>query len=489
MRRVLLYINPVLRLGSRRYSFLFPFFGTLVFCILVEVYAYFIVKDPNAIGVLAIVIFLALVIYFSFRDGVLGGLVATTITIAYYFYIIYTRNYTGERLASGLETTIFLGLVYCSLAGTIGWLKQAVDILIEREADERKRLQTVIAQLPVGVIVTDSIGRVIQVNSQVESILGTKVPLGFRMGEESLLEFRSNGKVVVPSHSSLAKALASGRAIVGREVMVKRKDGKDVYLQVNANVVRNKKGKVIAAASIINDLTAQKEVDMRKDDFVNMASHELKTPITSMKLYIDSLLLGVKNLNTARVIKIVHSLKNQTERLQQLVSDLLDVSRLQTGKLSITKEMFRLDSLIEETLDMVQVSPDEARVIFAKKIPVEIYGDKFRIYQVLTNIITNAIKYSAQGAKVIVRIKKSGGRAVVSVQDFGIGIAKEQQQKIFERLYQVVDDKEKTFPGFGMGLYISKEIVKRHRGSIWVESQKGKGSTFYFSLPVQVNKD
>jgi signal transduction histidine kinase len=186
-----------------------------------------------------------------------------------------------------------------------------------------------------------------------------------------------------------------------------------------------------------------------------------------------------------RATKIVGSIQHQIERLQELVNDLLDVSRLQTGKLTFTKEDFRIDQLVEEAIADLKGMAKDQRIVYTGKVAIKVHADKFRIYQVLTNLITNAVKYSGDGKSIKLNIKRKEGKVVVSVQDFGIGIAKEQQRKIFDRLYQVIDDKQKTFPGFGMGLYIAKEIITRHQGKIWVESEKGKGSTFFFTLPLK----
>ncbi len=269
-----------------------------------------------------------------------------------------------------------------------------------------------------------------------------------------------------------------------QEFQISRKDGKTVYVRSNASPIHNRDNKIIAAASLIIDVTDQKEMELRKDDFVNMASHELKTPITSMKLYIDSLIPRVKKYDDPQAARILTSIKDQTGRLQKLVNDLLDVSRMQTGKLSFTKEDFRLDEVIHETVDLLQDSAKNHEIIIKQTIPAVVHGDRFRMYQVFTNLVTNAVKYSPEGKKIIVNMYAEGSQVITSVQDFGIGIAKSQQEKIFDRLYQVVDYTEKTFPGFGMGLYISREIVNRHDGSIWVESEKGKGSTFFVSLPI-----
>ena len=483
LNQALTYLNPIERLGVKRYSFVFPLIANLALIILSELYAYGIARDPMGVGVYIIFLNVAFIIYFAFRDGIRGGFISSVFSIVYYFYIIYTRHFKGAQFNSGIDTTIILGVLYFLLAGIIGWLKQTIDALIEREADEKRRLQAIVDQLPVGVLITDNNGRLTHRNKQIDAILGMKMPLGFRIGKDTLTNNTIDGKLINPSHAPLAQALAKGKSVVGKEFVFERSDKKHVFLQISSSPIYNKNGKIIAAASITNDITPLKEMEARKDDFVNMASHELKTPITSMKLYIDLLLKKLKTHEDERTVKTLNGIKYQTEKLQELVSDLLDVSRIQTGKLTFKKETFKINTLIEETVDGLQgMSPHNINYI--TKTPVIVYADRFRIYQVLTNLITNAIKYSPGKEAIIIRLKRANGKAIVSIQDFGLGITKEEQSKIFERLYQVIDSKEKTFPGLGMGLYISKEIIKRHRGTIWVESTKGKGSTFYFSLPM-----
>lgn len=479
------YLNPIRRLGKRNYSILFPLFVSLAIPIFSEVFAIQIAKNPNIVGSYIIWLNVATIMYFAFRDGLRGGIIAAVLPICYYFYIIYSRQHSGQQLVTSIETTLVLGGLFLAMAGIIGWLKQTIDRLIENEADEKQRLQAILQQMPVGVVITDSKGTVMQVNKKLETILGTKIPSAFTIGSDPILPTVAKGKKIVPSKGPLAQVIATGKAVVGKEFTITRKDGKQVYVLTSAVPIHNKIGKLIAATSIINDVTQQKELEKRKDDFVNMASHELKTPLTSMKLYIDSLSSRVRGYNDERVNKTINSIKIQTDRLQELVNDLLDVSKIQTGKLSFTKEIFRIDVLVAETIDDVRGIAKHQEIILNNKAPINVYADRFRIYQVVTNLITNAIKYSPNANQIKVRVKREAGKVVVSVQDYGIGIAKEQQKKIFERLYQVIDDNGKTFPGFGMGLYISKEIVTRHKGAIWVESEKGKGSTFYFTLPLK----
>lgn len=479
MAAILHHLNPFVRLGHRNYSLITPFLGIAIPCILMEFYAFNIAKDPNAVNLTAIFIPIILIIFFAFRDGIRGGAIVSGVTIFYYFYIIYTRNHAGSQLISSLETTGVLAVIYFALAGIIGWLKQSLDSLIEREADEKRRLQAIIRQLPVGVIITDSKGLIVQVNKKVDEILGTKLPANFQIGKTRFLEVKQDGETIPPTKWPIAKSLTTGKS-VNQVLTIHRQDHKEVVVRINATLVRNRKGVPIAAVSILQDITQEKELEKRKDDFVNMASHELKTPLTSMKLYLGILKKQVKETKTARIISRV---QHQTDRLQGLVNDLLDVSRLQSGKLSFSMQSVRLDALIRQTVEELRGSISQAIKLNYIE-PLNVNGDSFRLYQVIANLITNAAKYSDANQTIEVGLKKNKNVALLMIQDFGIGIAKEQQKRIFDRLYQVSEDTAKTFPGLGMGLYISKEIMRQHKGKIWVKSEPGQGSIFYVQFPL-----
>jgi len=482
MKQALNYLNPIAQLGKRHYSFIFPLLVMLIMCISFEV-AYSITRNTQAMGIFLIVISLALILYLSFRDGIKGGIIASGITVLYYLYFIFARHYTGQQKISGIETTLLLGLLYLLIAGIIGWLKQTIDVLIDREADEKKRLLTIIEQLPVGVLITDNKGALVESNRQLEKILGIKMPMGFVVGKDTIPDVKIDGKEIAPSRSPLAIALSKGKTVIAKDMLFKRPDGREIYLQVNSAPIHNRKGQIIAAASIITDVTDSKEGEKRKDDFINMASHELKTPITSLRLYID-ILLKQMNKKDEKTFKIGKSIAYQADRIQELVSDLLDVSRLQTGKLSFVKEEFRLDTLVEQTISELQGITKDQKIVFNAKGVIKVSADKFRIYQVITNLITNAVKYSPSGTTITVSVEKQKDITVVSVKDEGKGIAKDQQKKIFERLYQISSSSSQQSSGLGMGLYISREIIRRHKGTIWVESGKDIGSTFYFTLPL-----
>lgn len=227
---------------------------------------------------------------------------------------------------------------------------------------------------------------------------------------------------------------------------------------------------------------AQKAIGLR-DDFISMASHELRTPITSLKMYTQFL---QKHLSKKGDISLVHPLTRmdaQLNKLAGLINDLLDVSKIEHGRLDFQEECFNLEEVVREACEAVQQTTPKHTIHIEGSIPYSVRGDKDRIGQVMTNLLTNAIKYSPQAREVLVRLQSEPDRALVSVQDFGIGIDQEHLSKIFTRFYRVSDPDEKTFPGLGLGLYLSHEIITRHGGSLTVASEKGKGSVFSCVLP------
>lgn len=231
---------------------------------------------------------------------------------------------------------------------------------------------------------------------------------------------------------------------------------------------------------VFNNLMRQvKENEQRKDEFVGIASHELKTPLTSVKGYIQLLeSTEDKKLNKQFAQK---ALENVT-KLEGLIKDLLDVSKIQSGQLELNKKEFNIDSLLDKTIIDFQMVSKTHEIIRKNHFNNEmILADRQRIEQVLINLLSNAIKYSPGENKVIVYSQKTDKELIIKVKDFGIGISEEEKANIFERFYRT-KDMSMHISGFGLGLYICKNIINRHNGKIWMEAEE-KGTAFYFSLP------
>lgn len=235
-----------------------------------------------------------------------------------------------------------------------------------------------------------------------------------------------------------------------------------------------------------------KEMEKRKDNFIVIASHELKTPITSIKGYVQLLLdmlIDVdkkeEKLSRPFLQASLLTIDKQIGKLVRLISELLDLSKIETGQFELTLQKFKLNDVVAEAVRDLQQTTNRHRISLQNGREFDIKGDRDRIGQVVMNLLTNAIKYSSNSETIQVTVFQSKEQTVsVSVRDYGIGIAKSEQEKIFERFYRAEGTAEQTYPGFGIGLFIVKEILEKHNGTISVNSEKDKGSTFTFTLPV-----
>lgn len=485
IRKIIRFLNPLAHLGDRHYSWLFPLLANLILCILSEVYAYGIAKNPIAVGGYIIILNALFIVYFSFREGFLGGCISAAITIFYYVYILHTRHFTVSQVASGTDTTIYLGSIYFFLALVIGFLKQTIDSLIEKEADARKRLETILEQLPVGILIADKKNGEMHHNKQFEKIIGQKFPKNFQLGKDLVFPLiESNKKLIRPTEVPLLQALR-GKKFVEKIYTVTQASGRQLVLNTKARPIRNTNGDIIAAAQITTDITEERELEQRKDAFIDMISHEFKTPLTSVKAFAQVLDKQLQRQNYEDARQLTQRINTQLNKLTNLVGDLLDMTRMGKGRMKVKLEKFYIRPLVEEVVHELQpISDHTLELRWTTKLPI--IGDKERLRQVITNLITNAIKYSPEKEKIIIGSRKNKDRIEVYVQDFGKGIAKNEQKKIFDRFYQAASTT--TYPGLGLGLYISSEIIREHHGKLWVESEEGKGSTFWFSLPVYKKK-
>jgi signal transduction histidine kinase len=220
-----------------------------------------------------------------------------------------------------------------------------------------------------------------------------------------------------------------------------------------------------------------------------MVSHELKTPVTSIKGYVQTLLMMLddeeETISPEQIKSSLVRMDKQVLNLTRLISEMLDLTRIEAGILQFKMELFSLNTLINETAGDILIGQPKYNIELFHDCYVSIFADRDRIGQVLINFINNAIKYSPTKNKIEIHIYKTGnGKVSVSVKDFGIGISKDEQQKIFERFYRVGGSNEQTFPGFGIGLFIASSIILKHHGTISINSEKGKGSEFIFELNI-----
>ncbi|MEP7232288.1 MAG: ATP-binding protein [Ginsengibacter sp.] len=264
---------------------------------------------------------------------------------------------------------------------------------------------------------------------------------------------------------------------------VLHKNGYYVWIEA---VITNRLNDQNVQAIVFNvrDVSLKVEIEKQKDDFLSMVSHELKTPVTSLKVLIH--LLEHKSAATQDQDNelLLDKMKNQTEKLIRLINDLLDISKAGDNKLQFNSEFFRLDEVVEEIIDDLRRDNPTYVIQYTGFPEAEIFGDKDRIGQVIINLVQNAIKYSPKSKNIIASMYLEKSNVICAIKDFGMGIEEYEQEKIFERFYRAKNDDVLSFPGLGMGLYISSEIAKKHNGKLWVKSKAGEGSVFYFSIPL-----
>ena len=278
--------------------------------------------------------------------------------------------------------------------------------------------------------------------------------------------------------------LRQGEKIDHYETIRRTRDGRLINVSLTISPIRDQEGRVIGVSKIARDITEQKRDDQRKNDFIGMASHELKTPLTSLTALVQVLQLKLKASSDPFVPHALNKAHLQTKKMTSLINGFLNVSRLESGKLEVNKQPFDLTILVGEQIEEISLSVSTHTFDYEPSGPVPVFADRDKIGSVISNLLSNAVKYSPKGKLVEVHCVISGNQARVSVRDEGMGIREKDLPHIFDRYYRAGPEHTGHISGFGVGLYLSAEIIAHHDGRIWVESKQGDGSSFFFTLPL-----
>jgi two-component system, NtrC family, sensor histidine kinase KinB len=270
----------------------------------------------------------------------------------------------------------------------------------------------------------------------------------------------------------------------GQNILITDQNNAKQYLQFHLTPVFMESGVLLGVMILFNDITHLKQLDKLKSEFLMIASHELKTPLTSINMSISLLSETVEPKLNDNEKELLHIAMEDTNRLKALISDLLDISKIEAGKIDLNFENIPVESFINKTLASFQTVAREKQITITSEVEpaLLVSGDFSKITWIMTNLISNAIKFTPSQGTINIKAGRTGNFVQISVEDNGIGIPYEFQKKIFDKFFQVASPLNTG--GTGLGLSISKEIVRAHGGSIWVESEPNKGSTFYFTLPL-----
>ena len=366
---------------------------------------------------------------------------------------------------------------------------------IEKEKEtahaEKNKAETILYSIGDGVLVIDNNYKVLVFNEVAAKISGfsIKEAVGKRYDQVLKFVYEENGDNKERINNEFIKKVITTGQIskMANHTVLIAKDGTKIPVGDSAAPLKDKNGKVIGCVVVFRDVTKERQIDQMKTEFVSVASHQLRTPLTGIKWFSELLL---KNKLNPKEKDYVEQINVSNERMIQLVNDLLNVSRIEKGrKFDIVLQKMDIAPVI------AQIVNDQKRLASAKKIRIEfskawprqimLLADPEKMRQVFQNLIDNAIKYSKPGGKIELDCQKSEQEVTFSVKDSGIGIPSKQQPRVFERFFRADNALTHHTDGTGLGLYIVKAIIEGHKGKIWFESEEGKGSTFYFTLPVK----
>ena len=261
-------------------------------------------------------------------------------------------------------------------------------------------------------------------------------------------------------------------------------DGELRWVRANGNITHDRDGKPNYFTGILHDITTQKEADIRKTDFIAMASHELRTPLTSLQAYVQMLARRAEKEGDTYALSALNKATVQVKKMGILINGFLNASSFEAGKIYLNEQPFEIGALLHEILEDLTLTTTSHNFISASCTSAIVNADRDKIGQVIHNFFSNAVKYSAKGTNIEVSCQKINEMLQVGIKDEGPGINVRDQEKIFNRYYRIENPESKHISGFGLGLYLSAEIIHQHNGKVWVESERGQGSTFYFSLPL-----
>ena len=363
-------------------------------------------------------------------------------------------------------------------------LKKAYSDL--REAKEY--LENIISTVVDGIIITDPQGSISRVNESVKKITGfTNEELcGMNI---SHLSSHSNDETYQKLWKNIVNRLCNCEKVAGMEALWKRKNGELIPIEFNAAFLKDKKGDVTGGVIGVRDIRERRqiqEIEM-KNDFIANVSHELRTPLTSIKGSVDNLLDGiVGKLNDAQR-EYLAIINNESDRLVRLINDLLDLNKLEARSIKFSPKKIEYISLVTQVVFRLQELANEKGLCLQVEWPkteMYVHADRDKINQVLVNLINNAIKFTEKGGIRIVVENSNKTSITTRIIDTGIGIPKDEWDKVFDKFYQIGKSADKKNRGTGLGLAITKNLIEIHKGKIWLASEEGRGSEFSFILPV-----
>lgn len=350
--------------------------------------------------------------------------------------------------------------------------------------DNEHRLTQILETMAEGVGIIDRNGQLTYANPMAQKILGLKQEeiLQRTFYDSNWQNLRVDGTPLPREEHPMYITMVTGEPVYDYEVAVQPPQGERFYISINAAPIQDDKGNIIAGIGTFMDVTNRRKLTQQKDEFISVASHELRTPITSLKASLQLLNKMKDEPSSGMLPKLITQANKSLDKVSILVTDLLNASRINEGQLQLNKSWFTISRLINDCCHHVRMAGQYA-IITEGDTELQVYADPGRIDQVIINFVNNCMKYAPDSKEIRIVIEKEANAAKVSVVDKGLGIAPEKIPLLFERYYRA-DANSIQYSGLGLGLYICSEIIKKHGGKIGVDSKVGEGSSFWFTLPL-----
>jgi len=347
--------------------------------------------------------------------------------------------------------------------------------------EEREELLQTFESLSAGLILVSAEGRLSQINATARAL--------FALGSEAIGKQATEVIPIPELHEVLTTARNNSEG-GKQEIQVAYGNTERIY-EVQAAAVRGEDGKDLGVVAILNDVTEMRNIDKMKSSFVAMASHELRTPLTAIKGFVRTLLDGEEFYGPEERHEFHTIIDQECDRLRRLIDDLLNTARIESGEsLKPNYTRFELLPLLEKVVMIQKQATSKHDIVLdvENELPATIIGDEDKLDQILTNLLNNAIKYSPNGGEIKVHAKNEGPTILVGIEDHGLGIPKDHLTKVFEKFHRVNNEDNRKIYGTGLGLYLVHHLVEQvHTGQIWVESELGQGSTFWFRIPIELD--
>ncbi|GEN77726.1 PAS domain-containing sensor histidine kinase [Chryseobacterium hagamense] len=370
-------------------------------------------------------------------------------------------------------------------------IREREEIIIEKSVLEEtllkseQRLQGILETMAEGVGVTDANGQLVYANPMAQHILGlSESKIKERTYDDPQWQnLRLDGTPLPSEEHPMSVMMSTGKPVYDHEIGVQAPGREIMYISINAAPLFDAEGNLTGGIGTFMDVTARRMITRGKEDFISIASHELKTPVTALKASLQLLQRSYDRLPPESRARLLNQSITSLDKLSGLINSLLDTSRIEQGQLKLEKRPFTISELFEDCCSSFSEITDQ-EIIFRGDTDQRVIADNQQIGQVMINFITNAVKYAPESKQILITARKIDDQEIkISVKDQGPGIPKAQLEHLFKRYYRTNYHGQK-FTGLGLGLFISGDIIKEHGGKVGVESEEGQGSEFWFTLPI-----